>query len=89
MSKLQVYRNKAPIPGVPVGSLQLGIVFEWDGFLFIKSTLPYSRLAHTGLNPIELENMGVPIYCLSTFGLEFLDEDHLVVPVKTAQVNIT
>jgi hypothetical protein len=82
MSRLLVYRNRV---GAPVGSLQTGTVFESGSCFYIKidTVTTLRRLA-----AVEGE-LGQPVINLSSFELEFMDEDERVMPAETAKLNVT
>ena len=82
MSRLLVYRNRV---GTPVGSLQTGAVFESGGCFYIKidTTAALRHLATVG------GELGQPVINLSSFELEFMDEDKRVMPTETAKLNVT
>lgn len=82
MSRLLVYRNRL---GAPVGSLQTGTVFESGSCFYIKiDTATTLRQLDVGEG-----ELGQPVINLSSFELEFMDEDERVMPVETAKLNVT
>ena len=95
MSRLLVYRNRL---GAPVGSLQTGTVFESGSCFYIKidTATTLRRLAATAVvtgfgdaaTGVEGE-LGQPVINLSSFELEFMDEDERVMPAETAKLNVT
>ena len=87
MSRLLVYRNRV---GTPVGSLQTGTVFESGEVFYIKidTTAALARDLAAWLAVVEGE-LGQPVINLTSFELEFMDEDERVMPTETAKLNIT
>ena len=82
MSRLLVYRNRV---GTPVGSLQTGTVFESGEVFYIKID---TATTLRRLDAVE-GDLGQPVINLSSFELEFMDEDERVMPTETAKLNIT